>query len=140
MGSDVGNTSRQLKGLVFQSTLPVWGATRNGRPVGQITLISIHAPRVGSDGAYGWKSLCRTISIHAPRVGSDLSALSWQLRAASISIHAPRVGSDQASLSKSPTPSTFQSTLPVWGATFYPSPIHQAIFISIHAPRVGSDC
>ena len=35
----------------FQSTLPVWGATQDFR-IGQIIcIISIHAPRVGSDEA-----------------------------------------------------------------------------------------
>ena len=33
----------------FQSTLPVWGATRSVHGVGLHSLISIHAPRVGSD-------------------------------------------------------------------------------------------
>ena len=34
---------------------------------------------------------------------------------------------------------SFQSTLPVWGATWeYPSTLHSK-YISIHAPRVGSD-
>ena len=35
-------------------------------------LISIHAPRVGSDPPEsGRRTLCSLISIHAPRVGSD---------------------------------------------------------------------
>ena len=35
--------------LVFQSTLPVWGATVKIRAGGLNSVISIHAPRVGSD-------------------------------------------------------------------------------------------
>ena len=35
--------------LLFQSTLPVWGATAPGRADERLTMISIHAPRVGSD-------------------------------------------------------------------------------------------
>ena len=35
--------------------------------------------------------------------------------------------------------STFQSTLPVWGATMIITGNHNANYISIHAPRVGSD-
>ena len=82
----------------FQSTLPVWGATRarNARSWGR-ALISIHAPRVGSDPTrptawtstadFNPRSPCgerhllavdrlapRLISIHAPRVGSDKRA------------------------------------------------------------------
>ena len=33
----------------FQSTLPVWGATNLGYVMDSNTVISIHAPRVGSD-------------------------------------------------------------------------------------------
>ena len=56
------------------------------------------------------------ISIHAPRVGSDDSARRM-LEIRQISIHAPRVGSDRLSLHKPPFYWLFQSTLPVWGAT-----------------------
>ena len=56
-------------------------------------LISIHAPRVGSDAVVRHTREHHPISIHAPRVGSDLisryiKSIAW------ISIHAPRVGSD----------------------------------------------
>ena len=59
---------------IFQSTLPVWGATNTSDGLTVAALISIHAPRVGSDGLLGvrWES-CQDISIHAPRVGSDKS-------------------------------------------------------------------
>ena len=55
--------------------------------------ISIHAPRVGSDGRVLPESCYSKISIHAPRVGSDEHA---KIKATQeeISIHAPRVGSD----------------------------------------------
>ena len=36
----------------FQSTLPVWGATRIEEIAGAVVAISIHAPRVGSDASY----------------------------------------------------------------------------------------
>ena len=35
--------------VIFQSTLPVWGATQHAAPIGIVEDISIHAPRVGSD-------------------------------------------------------------------------------------------
>ena len=60
---------------LFQSTLPVWGATLNIRPGGQVQLISIHAPRVGSDPHRLSAKANDGISIHAPRVGSDWSLL-----------------------------------------------------------------
>ena len=129
--------------------------------------------------------LGRLISIHAPRVGSDVR-LSEHLAKLLISIHAPRVGSDNFVGISIACTGLFQSTLPVWGATytfwcglsntwdfnprspcgerhgpmsmpFWPSrnfnprsPCGErllaldhdglAVEISIHAPRVGSDC
>ena len=123
--------------------------------------ISIHAPRVGSDCRNrARKTYTGQISIHAPRVGSDLLIIQKEV-ILSISIHAPRVGSDLKVISsnlsllnfnpRSPCGErltknggqhrlhTFQSTLPVWGATHpwhYYSTMER---ISIHAPRVGSD-
>ena len=48
-GSDVVQPESGGAGYVFQSTLPVRGATPHGRPRGAFRLISIHAPRAGSD-------------------------------------------------------------------------------------------
>ena len=105
----------------FQSTLPVWGATHCSRrrfshprhfnprsPCGERpqqldsqaggAIISIHAPRVGSDAAKGQlKPNEFYISIHAPRVGSDRLAF-FEGPMDIISIHAPRVGSDAGAL------------------------------------------
>ena len=102
------------------------------------------------------------ISIHAPRMGSDRLA---QIRAGApvgISIHAPRMGSDGPLTDTYSGVSSFQSTLPGWGATRYEdimtvsgfnfnprSPDGERLVdcslpprnstISIHAPRMGSD-
>ena len=80
-------------------------------------MISIHAPRVGSDyfgvsidylvGNFNPRSPCGerpigrykatgivVISIHAPRVGSDPGCACHASHGCFISIHAPRVGSD----------------------------------------------
>ena len=80
--------------LQFQSTLPVWGATKVQLTTACQLEISIHAPRVGSDPVYYTLAQSQAISIHAPRVGSDLKWLGTARRAM-----------------------RFQSTLPVWGAT-----------------------
>ena len=56
------------------------------------------------------------ISIHAPRVGSDGRMLRY-FGGVFISIHAPRVGSDLQLLQGDCLELLFQSTLPVWGAT-----------------------
>ena len=78
------------------------------------------------------------ISIHAPREGSDL--INIVLRPVIlISIHAPREGSDEYSTGATCASTKFQSTLPARGATVY-APIEPwAMLISIHAPREGSD-
>ena len=57
------------------------------------SLISIHAPRVGSDAGEELAETVIYISIHAPRVGSDSMILPSCI-SVFVSIHAPRVGSD----------------------------------------------
>ena len=78
---------------IFQSTLPVRGATMEGAIGKKLTAISIHAPRAGSDFVPGHDSNISEISIHAPRAGSDTPAV-IRSNVAGISIHAPRAGSD----------------------------------------------
>ena len=103
--------------VLFQSTLPVGGATEYESRARAIFDISIHAPRGGSDlfcfrknltvsifqstlpvgGATGdrdYKSFGKEISIHAPRGGSDFGGRSDTAKKV-ISIHAPRGGSDR---------------------------------------------
>ena len=43
----------RAKAILFQSTRPVWGATRGIAKNHGVTIISIHAPRVGRDRAAG---------------------------------------------------------------------------------------
>ena len=101
----------------FQSTLPVWGATEAQYQKTTEFVISIHAPRVGSDHDDEPKPPALIISIHAPRVGSDGGG-----------VRPPKCHFSQ-----------FQSTLPVWGATGCGFRQITSKSISIHAPRVGSD-
>ena len=93
VGSDWGVHSFNFGLELFQSTLPVWGATPDGSVRLLVVGISIHAPRVGSDAKRPTVMLFPQISIHAPRVGSD-DFISLISIAEDISIHAPRVGSD----------------------------------------------
>ena len=182
-GSDGGRwpwTGRQRQ---FQSTLPVGGATDRVRRALNHGSISIHAPRGGSDtGAavpplgekyfnprspWGERHYRKqkkrencVISIHAPRGGSD-EAVSLPYTSIKISIHAPRGGSDDIGPKlighlrnfnpRSPWgerrqdlfheifSKSFQSTLPVGGATYQPILHYSKRLISIHAPRGGSD-
>ena len=80
----------------FQSTLPARGATDSGGPLGELgqdfnprsphgerpapvlsvvcpSVISIHAPRTGSDAIQSTPNPSWEISIHAPRTGSDVN-------------------------------------------------------------------
>ena len=93
-GATPNVVSGELRPSSFQSTLPVWGATVFSTRNILVDVISIHAPRVGSDPASNLnKVFGYQISIHAPRVGSDLR-LAVVTQMYYISIHAPRVGSD----------------------------------------------
>ena len=118
----------------------MWGATGATSYRVGVQCISIHAPRVGSDLITEVSRIgTPRISIHAPRVGSD-QAIRAMEEAGNISIHAPRVGSDFGAFvrkresddfnPRSPCGERpyevytvscgvkFQSTLPVWGATW----------------------
>ena len=116
VGSDGSGGFGGLSGEIFQSTLPVWGATD---------------PRHR-------KCKRKFISIHAPRVGSDQCDRFCGQRRCHFNPRSP-CGERPSPADSSCRPLRFQSTLPVWGAT-YINPAIQPIFdISIHAPRVGSD-
>ena len=125
--------------LLFQSTLPIRGATELkfpsfGKSRFQSTLPIRGATKV-SFSAFPFESLFQStlpirgatkpnlaerafchISIHAPHTGSD-EGLRRQEEFASISIHAPHTGSDGYASVMMHTQKKFQSTLPIRGAT-----------------------
>ena len=123
----------------FQSTLPVWGATQRRQVRRGTSHISIHAPRVGSDapGKPGDKG-DPDFNPRSP-CGERHGHGRGHHRHGRISIHAPRVGSDLVIVGQTNITVQFQSTLPVWGATGHGRGHHRHGRISIHAPRVGSD-
>ena len=101
----------------FQSTLPARGATLLTRQSAGASVISIHAPRTGSDATDG---RCTTIARHFnPRSphGERLVACEESQAVTIISIHAPRTGSDGGWIEAARNLSQFQSTLPARGAT-----------------------
>ena len=80
-------------------------------------VISIHAPREGSDATSRGSDVCGAeISIHAPREGSDALA-EHDVVCFVISIHAPREGSDYPYSLGRIVLMAFLSTLPARGAT-----------------------
>ena len=124
-------------------------------------LISIHAPRTGSDKAVGNDSRGVLISIHAPRTGSDCIAPGVSPRRGHFNPRSPH--GERPSVPRTVFRTVaFQSTLPARGATytaavvrlttwyFNPRSPHGerqggndnevvSLHISIHAPRTGSD-
>ena len=148
---------------IFQSTLPARGATcsavhranaildfnprsphgerrRDYRTWYRALLISIHAPRTGSDVPRVQSAdTGRQISIHAPRTGSDQNIASAVTFRAAFQSTLPARGATIQRPCSSSVKSRFQSTLPARGATDLCAGDGLLLHISIHAPRTGSD-
>ena len=122
---------------LFQSTLPARGATWYNIIVRGWCVISIHAPRTGSDLRRNFlHRLVQRISIHAPRTGSDPSPSGRLSRRMSISIHAPRTGSDLVACYTDIERELFQSTLPARGATYQrPSSLRTSGYFNPRSPH-----
>ena len=84
----------------FQSTLPAWGATAYGGGSENYIVISIHAPREGSDlsGNVGMTDALKFQSTLPARGATDNCIDIFM--DSRISIHAPREGSDRISRAK----------------------------------------
>ncbi len=182
-GSDALEVVAGAGAVQFQSTLPVRGATRKG--TGQVVYCEFQStlPVRGATVEPGPGRTCRMISIHAPRAGSDharrrvsSAASGFQstlpVRGATMAVFAavrtvgfqstlpvrgatparcrtrrapryfnPRSPCGERHLSRSRDfgPNSFQSTLPVRGATEASEREFDEAHISIHAPRAGSD-
>ena len=124
-------------------------------------LISIHAPRTGSDPAITMRTF-RVCYFNPRSPHGERPEDAPKEAVTTISIHAPRTGSDARYPSAQRKSTRFQSTLPARGATglpgvyppgmthFNPRSPHgerrpsrlarlPSVKISIHAPRTGSD-
>ena len=146
----------------FQSTLPARGATRcysphqcsrwnfNPRsPRGErhlgdhvshlVIVISIHAPREGSDLQRNARETIRALFQSTLPARGATSTRGHLKISRLISIHAPREGSDSSITPSTTVETVFQSTLPARGATVAVLNAVNGIVISIHAPREGSD-
>ena len=64
-------TSVMTFALVFQSTLPLRGATQRQQRQNHERYISIHTPLAGSDAFDARNVASHAISIHTPLAGSD---------------------------------------------------------------------
>ena len=102
--------------LVFQSTLPLRGATAYRFSIDETLIISIHTPLAGSDVCGRISVDGEFISIHTPLAGSDALSNRHIHRPTYFNPHSPcgerPNGANEATLFK-----IFQSTLPLRGAT-----------------------
>ena len=116
-GERLTENEQQSAQSLFQSTLPVWGATSRFL---QFSGICPHFnPRSPCgerpEGAekFGWDGM---ISIHAPRVGSDEATQEDENERIHFNPRSPCGERHKSDLSLAEA-KKFQSTLPVWGAT-----------------------
>ena len=120
-----------VEACAFQSTLPARGATLlEGNP-GKQKLFQSTLPARGATLAADVEGFAHLISIHAPRTGSDRRIDGFNLRDADISIHAPRTGSDRGNPAFRPSYRNFNPRSPhgerpfssmVFGTTRYFNP------------------
>ena len=105
----------------FRTTIPEWGATRKAIQGTMRAIISIHAPRVGSDThPTMWAASICDFYPRSPRGERPAARVNANL-SQDISIHAPRVGSDGTVTVGAGLSGAFLSTLPAWGATATPA-------------------
>ena len=130
---------RFVRKSTFQSTLPARGATFCARASRADSLISIHAPREGSDGTRD------SANFRAPNFNPRSPRGERRCRMhphANSPLHfnprSPR-GERPLILNRCKLIKQFQSTLPARGATLIAFHCLYYIIISIHAPREGSD-
>ena len=123
----------------FQSTLPVWGATKKCCLRERARRISIHAPRVGSDTYCFIPCPCsNNFNPRSPCGERPLTVGTWYLQCVNFNPRSP-CGERPEPKAERQAEREFQSTLPVWGATCLHTLSHFPFYISIQAPRVGSD-
>ena len=137
-GATSVNLSKTIMVSRFQSTLPVWGATANPSTRTVPVVISIHAPRVGSDRILPALQFLRYNFNPRSPCGERRVLVNAQCQCVQFQSTLPVWGATPGLLPRVAV-FRFQSTLPVWGATCSVVGWICAWFISIHAPRVGSD-
>jgi len=147
---------------MFQSTLPAKGATLRVMLTGMATIVSIHAPREGSDDRFSVSYINNkwfqstlpakgaTNNLHPDQVlppwfQSTLPAKGATTRLSRYNPSSKRFNprsprrERRLVLINQETLNEFQSTLPAKGATRFPFLLQLFHKVSIHAPREGSD-
>ena len=126
---------------LFQSTLPMRGATRAPKELQNLCSISIHTPHAGSDRKQQGRTVggMSNFNPHSP-CGERPALENDKQYLEQISIHTPHAGSDFYKKSRIFRSNKFQSTLPMRGATFWSLYFFcNSSNISIHTPHAGSD-
>ena len=140
MGSDRIRLIRFRLKLRFQSTLPAWGATISmSRPSADHSDFNPRSPHGERRVQLIPTCAPALISIHAPRMGSDARPADPDMCPAPISIHAPRMGSDRPVLLSLRPPQYFNPRSPHGERRVTSRRLKMYNSISIHAPRMGSD-
>ena len=126
--------------MPFQSTRPIWGATRIHRVHPAQRGISIHAPHMGRDCSTPLP--CWSVLIFQSTrpiwgaTGAMLGMSNWK---SNISIHAPHMGRDTHCTPLCATGFYFNPRAPYGARLRLPSSTLLTMLISIHAPHMGRD-
>ena len=140
MGRDAHFVFHWRGGGLFQSTRPIWGATRAGLCC-LILLLDFNprAPYGARPRAQRWHG--GWIGHFNPRApyGARRGALGQRSDGPGISIHAPHMGRDSAKWQWTLWRSNFNPRAP-YGARRSPTRQSAENNISIHAPHMGRDC
>ena len=116
MGSDAQWSFGRRLQVLFQSTLPGWGATKSPRQTASSKVFQSTLPGWGATYAAQQTNWANEFQSTLPGWGA--TGKRARMRSSS---------------------SVFQSTLPGWGATLAEFGVCLVAHISIHAPRMGSD-
>ena len=122
----------------FQSTHPVWDATRSARPLPRRSYFNPRIP-------YGMRPPARIMAWCStnfnPRIPYGMRLIFLSLASVSCRYFNPRIpyGMRQIRKVKMLVLREFQSTHPVWDATLMLLETVHGIIISIHASRMGCD-
>ena len=125
---------------IFQSTLPMRGATFKVALTAHFVDISIHAPHAGSDYDYLIHDTdsCRFQSTLPMRGATGRFSSIWL--DGLISIHAPHAGSDPICVGAIFGVMQFQSTLPMRGATMSTRRVGALLKFQSTLPMRGATC
>ena len=138
VGSDVAFYADKLNKALFQSTLPVWGATNlRSWPTCRI-LFQSTLPVWGATQRFPCEMRDKCISIHAPRVGSDYNLSPARYLSAYFNPRSP-CGERLVYVKVGPHSGDFNPRSPCGERRMLMPWQMRSCAISIHAPRVGSD-